>query len=359
VAAPALVALGCAVTRPTLEEGAWIATDLHVHSSVGSNDTDGLGTVDALGPAMEVAGLDALWLTDHSNSAGSMHCADVEDCPNLGPETTPGDWPPGVYAGSEISPIASLDGSSLDPVGHVGCLALDGQSLGDDPFVDRPPGQVTGGDALDQCRDAAGFAVVNHPYAAASWVAYDWTSEAFDGLEVYNGGTRFDPWDAETVAAWEARVVDRDVVPVGGSDSHRWGTEAPGTLLDPALGWPLTWLAVDDAPIEALVAGRVVVAEPGTSLHIEAWNAEEAVGVGGGLTGPATVRAEATAGEGGLVLQLKRADGEVLAEARVDGETSVEVEVEQGAVYARVWPEGEIVASTGGVGLTNVIRVGR
>ena len=84
----ALLMMACSTEPgpPSAPEGAWLAGDLHVHSSVGSNDTDGLGLPGALGPAMEAAGLDFVYLTDHSNSMGSMACetGDVEDCPNQG-----------------------------------------------------------------------------------------------------------------------------------------------------------------------------------------------------------------------------------------------------------------------------------
>ena len=43
--------LGC--TEVTLPTGEWLAGDLHVHSSVGSDDTDGKGSIAALAPAMQ------------------------------------------------------------------------------------------------------------------------------------------------------------------------------------------------------------------------------------------------------------------------------------------------------------------
>ena len=132
------VLMACTST-PELE-GRWVRADLHVHSSLGSNDTDGLGLPAALPDAMDRANLDVVFLTDHSNSQGSMDCADVEDCPNRGPERTAGDWPEGVYLASEISPISDLPTSS-EPTGHIGCLARYGF---DATFEDRPPGSMSG-----------------------------------------------------------------------------------------------------------------------------------------------------------------------------------------------------------------------
>ena len=102
----------------------WLATDPHVHSSLGSNDTDGLGTPDRIQAAMANAGLDLIWMTDHSNSQGSMSCDDVEDCPNQGPEVTEGTWPDNVLLASELSPRSTEDNLS-EPVGHIGCLPYD------------------------------------------------------------------------------------------------------------------------------------------------------------------------------------------------------------------------------------------
>ena len=84
--------VGCSkapkVAERPLREGAWHAIDLHVHSSIGSNDTDGLSPIEDVVSVARERGLSMVIITDHSNSAGSMGCAsgDVEDCPNQGPE---------------------------------------------------------------------------------------------------------------------------------------------------------------------------------------------------------------------------------------------------------------------------------
>lgn len=350
---------------PTDRVGRWLAGDLHVHSSVGSNDTDGLGTPDVLGAAMDKAGLSFLFLTDHSNSMGSMDCptGDVEDCPNQGPELPAADWPEGVFLASEISPVHSLD-FTQEPTGHTLCLPLNSTSFPKlDHFEDRPPGKVTGGQGVAQCKDAGGLAIVAHPFAIAQWIQYDWTSEDFDGMEVYNGTVRFDAWDERGVAAWEERVAEgRRVVPVGGSDCHRWGTEAPGTVTDPPLGWPTTWVYVfeDETVVQAIAAGRVTIAEPGTTLAITASSEARTVQAGQQLRGPATVTARATTAERDRVLQLKQANGAVLAEVALEPGVQGELElpVDDGLVYARVWHTTESAGPmTAGIALTNVIAV--
>ncbi|HJN72504.1 MAG TPA: hypothetical protein QGF58_01105 [Myxococcota bacterium] len=347
-----MVTMLSACSVPPLD-GVWLAGDLHVHSSVGSNDTDGNGTVEALGPAMEEAGLDFLFITDHSNAQGSMGCEDVEDCPNQGPEISGVAWPEGVIEGSEISPIASLEGNG-GPTGHVGCLPLEGAFVDLEVWIDRPPGEVSGKDAVEQCVAKGGWAIVEHPHAAAPWVEYDWTSEDFDALEVYNGGARFDPWDAESVSEWEARAAD-GVVPVGGSDCHRWGGTVPDDFLNPPLGWPTTWVRVLDGelPIDALVAGRVVIGEPDVSLRIEASTRRQRAGPGGVIDGPAELLVEGHS-EGDVELQLVRIPGEVVA----SGSDELVYEGQQGLYYARFWPtDPDFTALATGVALTGVIRV--
>ncbi len=359
---PALfLAAGC--VEPELPTGAWSPGDVHVHSSLGSNDTDGLGTPDALGPAMEAAGLEWVVLTDHSNSAGSMHCEDVEDCPNLGPEIVEANWPDGVYAGSEISLIHDLD-QTLVANGHIGCVAEDGASFpGLDHFTDRPAGTLEGADAVRECHDAGGWAIVNHPYAAAGWIAYDFTSETFEALEVYNGGARFDAWDHQTLTAWEQRVKDgRNVVPVGGSDCHRWGVEAPGDgLLNPALGWPTTWVHVreGETPIDAMMAGRVVIAEPGTELSVTAFNKVGVIGPGESIRGPVTIRIEASTQEADRIVELREVGGDRVVSRPLTSEKLVfERDVGDGIFYVRVWPADlDPNLDEGGVAMTAALTI--
>ena len=64
------ILLFCCQSTPdfSFEDWNWVAIDPHVHSSLGSNDTDGLGTPETILPAMQRAKLDFVILTDHSNS---------------------------------------------------------------------------------------------------------------------------------------------------------------------------------------------------------------------------------------------------------------------------------------------------
>ena len=310
---------------------------------------------------MASAGLDAVWLTDHSNSQGSMDCEDVEDCPNQGPELTEGDWPVGVWPGSEISPWAGED-SRETPTGHVGCLPLNGQGFSTEAFIDRPAGTVTGSQAIEQCQQAGGYAILNHPFGPTSWVAFDWTTESFDAMEIFNGGGGFDPSDEAAVEAWlQGRADGQDWVPVGASDSHAWSTEAPGTLLQAALGWPRTELGLvgDESPIEALAAGRTILGDPSSALRFWATRGSDVVGPGGALEGSMTLHIEASTLESGMRLQVLRLPDEVIEEREL-GADSVHwcIEVESSALYtARVWPAGGGAYLQRGVSIANAIEL--
>ena len=237
----------------------WGAGDVHVHSSGASNDTDGVSFPEDIAAMARARGLGFVVLTDHSNATGSMDCDDVEDCPNLGPEFP---WQAEVAAlsdetfvmvdGDEISPIETLTGIG-GPVGHIGCLPPADGFTWQGAFTDRPPGEVTGADAAQQCREIGGLAVINHPFAAAPWITFDWSTLEFDAIEVWNGGMRWDRWDRRGVVAWECLVSQgRSVQPIAASDNHRVGLIPPGDALNPPLGQPRTSVRLPSAEAEAL-----------------------------------------------------------------------------------------------------------
>ncbi len=274
-----VLAVGCHPEESEVPSYRWVAGDPHVHSSTGSNDTDGVSFGEDIAEVAAARGLSWLVVTDHSNSAGSMHCEDVELCPNLGPEFPARaeakalDTPTLVFAvGSELSPLAE----GGDPNGHVGCLPpADGFSY-EEAFIDRPAGAVTGTAVLDQCHEAFGWAVVNHPFAQARWIRWDWTAqEGMEAMEVWNGGLRWDAADETALWSWECLVArGQPVVPLAASDNHQARIEVPGDALNPALGQTrttvrlaaeaeLSWGSVR----EALAAGRVVLHEEDTRLE--------------------------------------------------------------------------------------------
>jgi len=263
-----VLAAGC--TRTLEFDVVRVAGDVHVHSSTGSNDTDGVSFEADIADAAVAAGLGFVVVTDHSNATGSMHCEDVEDCPNLGPEFPAEGSDDGLalVIGNEISPIGA---------GHVGCLPPDGGFAFDGAFIDRPEGEVTAADAVQQCRDAGGLSVANHPFGLP-WIAWDWSTLAYDAIEVWNGGWRWDPSDRDALAAWECSVArGLHVIPLAASDNHRVGIVPPGEALDPPLGQPRTSVALLPgvepgwpAIRRALQTGRVVLHEADTFVEATA-----------------------------------------------------------------------------------------
>lgn len=236
----------------------WYAGDVHVHATGGSNDTDDVSTPAAIAEVARERGLDFVVITDHSNSTGSMHCADVEECPNLGPEFPHAEVAAtltgtglSMVVGNELSPVSAL-GRPGPPTGHIGCLPpASGVFEFSGAFTDRPTGTVTSADAARQCSDAGGLAVLNHPYAFASWVRADWTTSPdgadLDGVEVWNGGSGWDLWDALSLRAWECLAIRAlasgrvPPVPIAASDVHRVRTPADSpSATDPPLGRPRT-----------------------------------------------------------------------------------------------------------------------
>jgi hypothetical protein len=274
IGAMALSVLLAACQRPlpavpvSPPHGRWIDGDLHVHSTGASNDTDKESFSKDIAEVARARGLDFVILTDHSNSTGGMSFGDdVELHPNLGPEFPTREVAaslsvPGVFlmvVGNEISPVASLT-TIGSPRGHIGCLPREGDPFAKVPasfaFVDRPPGAVTGGAGVAACHGIGGIAVVNHPYAIMPWVAYDWTAQDYDAIEVFNGGLAQDTWDLKGVRAWWCdRSLGRNVAPVGASDCHRAHLNPPGTLTDPYLGVTRTLVFVRDFTADGLGAG--------------------------------------------------------------------------------------------------------
>ena len=316
----------------------WKTIDPHVHSSLGSNDTDGLGTPDQIESAMTRANLDYIILTDHSNSQGSMSCVDVEDCPNQGPELTQGDWGEFVFHGSELSPRSDEDNMS-SPTGHIGCISTDGSGFPNTTFVDRPFGTVTGRETIEQCHNAGGWAILNHPFGPMPWVAFDWSASDFDAMEIYNGSAGFDGTDAQALEAWEEGLLEGfQWIPIGASDCHRWNTEAPGDLLNPALGWPRTsvGIKVEEHPLEALMEGRVIINDP--QSHLNYWIESNGEAFGPGEKSNRGVLHFKASSEQDLNLELIKIGSGIIQTwtLPIDGSTHISVE---GMYYMRLWPQ--------------------
>ncbi len=385
---------------PTPPVGRWVDGDLHVHATGGSNDADDRSYPHDIAAVARQRGLGFVILTDHSNATGSMGFGDdVENHPNLGPEfpyraeaarlTEPGEFV--MLVGNEISPIAAL-GAPGPPRGHVGCLPRPGDPFAAVPdsfaFIDRPPGAITGGAGVTACKALGGFAVINHPYSFATWVAYDWTSLEYDALEVWNGGLQFDAWDLKGVQAWWCdRALGRTVAPVGASDCHRVSLEPPGTLTDPSLGVARTRVFVSeltaDGVAAGLAAGRTIVHDELASLDVWASAGAETFLPGDRASLPAgtrlTFHVRATADRAAQLQVMSVGDGactdrrgqgsqgEVTVSPRREAaqaleagvtEATLEVEVQPGRDYAvRLWHGLDSDRDQSGLALSNALRV--
>jgi hypothetical protein len=271
----------CSETWEADPPGQWYRGDLHVHATGASNDTGGDSyPIDIRDKALEI-GLDFVVLTDHSNSTGSDVDTTFEDPAlfNMGPEfpywdataalTIPGSFL--FVCGNEISP--RHPGS--EPTGHIGCVPLNLNNFDQNyVFTDRPMGAVDGANTLMQATEAGCFKIVNHPYAINRWIAYDWTSFDYNAMEVWNGTIGFDDFDKFGYRAWICDLLQgRKVTPIGGSDTHRVNTPAPGQILDPALAYPVTAVFAEsltwDNIMEGLIAGNVYIGEGESSIQID------------------------------------------------------------------------------------------
>ncbi|MBI5526543.1 MAG: hypothetical protein HY897_09420 [Deltaproteobacteria bacterium] len=277
--------------------GVWLAGDMHVHATGASHDTDDLShPADIKRVALE-RGLQFVVLTDHSDATGCAKGKIAPECMNVGPEFPYWDEAaalsePGVFLmadGNEVSPIqAEKKGDPgyppNEPRGHLGCVPKDLKTFGGTApgfaFVDRPVGEVSGGQNVQVIHDIGGLAVVHHPFNIAVWTEYDWTSMEYDAIEIWNGGLRFDDGDLDGMNAWLCDWSQgKKTVPTGSSDCHRVGTPLESDdLMDVALGQARTSVYARDftwpGVIEGLNAGHVAVHD--FDNMIELWALDEA-----------------------------------------------------------------------------------
>lgn len=195
----------------------WLAGDLHAHTF----HSDGVMSVPELALLAVSRGLDFVAVTDH-NTVSHHAC---------------------------LSAVSSRYGVTLVPgqevtteLGHAGVL-------GDTGWIDfREPAASW----LAAAEAAGGLMSVNHPFAAqASWVHPMPRRPPL--LEVWHWSWLDLSWTTP-LSWWQA--WDPSAIPVGGSDWHRPGSDAP-------LGTPTTWVLCADSSVSGILdglrAGRVAI----------------------------------------------------------------------------------------------------
>ena len=195
----------------------WLAGDLHTHTV----HSDGVMTVPELARFAAGRGLDFVAVTDHNTIS---HHAELPDA-------------------AATHRITLLPGQEVTaPGGHAGALGGVG-------WIDfREPADAW----LEACEQAGGLLSVNHPYGGpVSWVAPMKRRPPL--LEVWHWSWLDTRWTTP-LSWWQA--WDPMAIPVGGSDWHRPGSDAPP-------GSPTTWVEAEDtdsaAVLAALAAGRTAV----------------------------------------------------------------------------------------------------
>jgi PHP domain len=195
----------------------WLAGDLHAHTV----HSDGALSVAELAVHAAERGLDFVAVTDHNTVS---HHASLE-------------------ALSARYGVILLPGQEVTTArGHAGVL-------GDTGWIDfREPAASW----LSAAEAAGGLMSVNHPFAGpVSWVHP--MPKRPPLLEVWHWSWLDLSWTTP-LSWWQA--WDPAAIPVGGSDWHRPGDDAP-------LGTPTTWVACADASaagvLDGLRAGRVSI----------------------------------------------------------------------------------------------------
>ena len=195
----------------------WLAGDLHAHTV----HSDGVLSVAQLAALAAERGLDFLAVTDHNTV--SHHAF-------LGPASAR--YGVTLLPGQEVT----------TELGHAGVL-------GDTGWIDfREPASSW----LTAAEAGGGLMSVNHPFAGpTSWVHPMPRRPPL--LEVWHWSW-LDPSWTTPLSWWQA--WDPSAIPVGGSDWHRPGSDAP-------LGTPTTWVSCADSSVpgvlDGLRAGRVAI----------------------------------------------------------------------------------------------------
>jgi hypothetical protein len=195
----------------------WLAGDLHAHTE----HSDGVLSVAELASFAVTQGLDFVAVTDHNT----------------------------VSHHASLGPVSSRFGVTLLPGQEVTTVWGHAGVLGDTGWIDfREPAASW----LAATEAAGGLMSVNHPFAGpVSWLHPMPRRPPL--LEVWHWSWLDLSWTTP-LSWWQA--WDPAAIPVGGSDWHRPGSDAP-------LGTPTTWVLSPDPSVAGVLdgvrAGRVAI----------------------------------------------------------------------------------------------------
>jgi hypothetical protein len=188
---------------------AWLAGDLHAHTV----HSDGVMSAAELAVHAVDRGLDFVAVTDH-NTVSQHAC---------------------------LGPLSARYGVTLLPGQEVTTAQGHAGVLGETGWIDfREPAAAW----LTAAESAGGLMSVNHPFAGpVSWLHPMPRRPPL--LEVWHWSWLDQAWTTP-FSWWQA--WDPGAIPVGGSDWHRPGSDAP-------LGTPTTWVLAADPSVAGILAG--------------------------------------------------------------------------------------------------------
>jgi hypothetical protein len=202
---------------PASDGRQWLAGDLHTHTV----HSDGVMTVSELARFAAGRGLDFLAVTDHNT----------------------------ISHQAELPAVAGAHAITLLPGQEVTTEAGHANAFGEIGWIDF---REAPDNWLEACEQAGGLLSVNHPYGGqVSWAAPMKRRPPL--LEVWHWSWLDTRWT--TPLGWW-QIWDPAAIPIGGSDWHRPGSDAPP-------GTPTTWVEAEGpdpaAVLEAIAAGRTAI----------------------------------------------------------------------------------------------------